>query len=217
MSETARVSAVIAKRRYGKLAAVRFSHSGRLPCGAMRHYVLCLCDCGKELLVDSSNLSSGSSLSCGCGRIRTVHGNARRKRVHPIYRAWQEMIRRCADSSREGWDNYGGRGIKVCEQWLTFENFRADMMPSWRTGLSLGRINNDESYCKENCQWETRKQQNNNTRRNRVINALGKSLTISQWSEETGLPYSLLLWRLDEGWSHEEIVSRPSRRKKVNV
>lgn len=205
-------------KKFTRLQVVGFSRSIRTKSGIWRHYWKCLCDCGAHTEVQTETLRYGHTRSCGClgaeARLKRslVHGFCHRGKVHPFYRVWQEMIRRCTNSTRNGWCNYGGRGITVCERWFNFSTFRQDMYPTWRRGLTLGRIDNDGNYIKSNCQWETRRQQNNNTRHNRHITAFGKTQTISQWADELNVPYSLLLWRMDEGWNHERIVSQPSRK-----
>lgn len=209
----------IVGRQYDRWTVIRYSHSIKTSNGCTKQFLYCECSCGNNGLVSYGNLTTGQSRSCGCilreiTRARsTLHGKCKRGKVHPVYRVWQGMLQRCTDSTRPGWDDYGGRGIKVCERWQSFPNFDVDMSQSYMPGLSIGRIDNDGPYSPENCRWETRTEQNNNSRRNRLVTARGKTQTIGQWATELGVPYSLLHWRLDEGWEHERIVSQPSRKK----
>lgn len=206
-------------QRFSRWTVLRFSHSAKTPSGSVRHMLFCRCDCGTERPVWSWGLIYGTTHSCGCLsrevmlQASTKHGKAQRGNVHPVYKAWQEMHRRCTNPNRPGWEDYGGRGITVCDRWKSFPDFSADMFPNWRRGLTLGRIENDGPYSPENCRWETKTEQNNNTRRNRLVTAHGKTQTVGEWATELGVPYSLLLWRLDEGWNHERIISQPSRKK----
>lgn len=82
----------------------------------------------------------------------------------PAYVAWAHMKERCRNSRCRDYPNYGGRGIIVCERWLKFENFLADMGERPGPGYSLDRKNNDGNYSKSNCRWATRRQQNTNQR-----------------------------------------------------
>lgn len=126
---------------------------------------------------------------------------------------WRDMHRRCYDRSRKEYHRYGGRGIKVCQRWHNFENFFADMgeRPS---GMSLDRIDNDGDYSPENCRWATVKEQNNNTRANRVITFNGESKSMTQWAEEVGIKVGTIWMRLHLGWSIEETLQKPVSVKK---
>lgn len=84
---------------------------------------------------------------------------------HPCYRAWQDMKDRCYNQNNKRYKDYGARGITVCDSWLaSFDNFAADMLPSWKQGLSLDRIENEGNYEPDNCRWATRSEQQRNKR-----------------------------------------------------
>ena len=122
----------------------------------------CLCECGKESIVSSGNLSSGSCKTCGCGMYKQKHGFAGSK----IYQVWAAMKQRCHNMDCANYENYGGRGITVCDRWKeSFENFYEDMGNSYEEGLSIERVNNDREYCKENCKWATQLEQAINKRK----------------------------------------------------
>jgi hypothetical protein len=123
-------------------------------------------------------------------------------KTHPLYAKWKGMRRRCNNPNERSYLDYGGRGIQVCDRWNNFDNFVADMMPSFVTGMTLGRIDNDRNYAPENCRWETRKQQANNYRHNRKIAYRGVIKNLCEWAETTGVKRSTIAQRLDAyGWS----------------
>jgi hypothetical protein len=112
-----------------------------------------------------------------------------------LYNIWCAMKGRCLNPADQSYLNYGGRGITVCKRWLNFDNFLTDMgMPSDRK-LCLERMDNDKGYSPKNCKWATRKEQQNNTRRNRIVDGL----TISQITDKTDLTYSTAYRRITKG------------------
>ena len=135
---------------------------------AMKQMVLCKCDCGTEREVVVGNLRSGLTTSCGCWKNEKT---SKRRKKHgfsktTMYHRYRSMIRRCYDPLNREFQNYGGRGIKVCNRWLeSVENYIEDMgFPPFDTA-SVDRINNDGGYSKENCRWATKTEQNLNRRR----------------------------------------------------
>lgn len=125
-----------------------------------------------------------------------------------MYKSWCHIKQRCGNVNDAAYKDYGGRGISYSENWETFEGFYKDMGSSWKAGLSIDRINNSGNYCKENCRWATRVEQNNNTRRNRYITFDGITKTLSQWSNYTGLKSSTIRQRIDAyGWSIEKSLN----------
>lgn len=121
----------------------------------------CVCDCGKNGAPYRVSLAAGKSLSCGCLQRERVtkHGLWRSSE----FKIWQGMRQRCENESDKSYQHYGGRGIKVCDRWLVFENFLADMGKRPGAGYSLDRYpNRDGNYEPSNCRWATAGQQSRN-------------------------------------------------------
>ena len=171
----------------------------------------CLCGCGKETVVYGCHIRSGHTRSCVCLslEVSTKHG----MEGTLIYRIWGGMKSRCLDETNKNYHRYGGRGILVCDRWLKFENFFADM-GNKPVGLQLDRIDNDGPYSPENCRWATVKEQANNRRSNRWINFMGMRKTITQWSEYIGISLNVLNARINQrGWSAERAFTEPVRKR----
>lgn len=124
----------------------------------------------------------------------------------PIHNLWSGMVQRCTDPNHPHYADYGGRGITVCEEWKTFENFYADMGER-PEGMWLEREDNDKGYSKSNCKWATPLEQGQNKRNNVKLTYNGKTQTLAAWSRETGLKYRTIHARLNAGKTAEEVLS----------
>jgi len=168
---------------FGKLKVLNFAymHNGN-------SYFVCQCQCGKITEVSGNNLRRRHTISCG--HARKLSRPRERKRTPDYTRTWQawyKMISRCIDWKSQSYYNYGGRGISVCNRWEEdFRNFLGDMgiCPN---GLTLDRIDNNGNYEPGNCRWATRKEQQNNTRRNLYGTYNGRKLSLAQFVEKVAL------------------------------
>ena len=130
---------------------------------------LCRCQCGSVATVSGNNLRSGRTTNCGCLRSEklsqknTTHGMSSTR----SYRIWSGMIQRCTNPKRAAFAYYGGRGITVCDRWMSFENFLSDMGEP-PDGMSLDRIDNDGPYSSENCRWASKEVQSRNSRNTKI-------------------------------------------------
>jgi hypothetical protein len=138
-----------------------------------------------------------------------THGHTKGRKATPIYTAWQGMHKRCYNQKFKYYGDYGGRGIRVCERWHTFENFLEDMTDSWALGLEIDRMDNDGDYTPDNCQWATRHQQSRNKRNNVWLSLGNKTQILADWSRETGLNPQTIQDRLAYGWSVEKALTTP--------
>lgn len=139
------------------------------------------------------------------------HGHTCGTGETPEYSCWCDMKRRCISPKRKDFKNYGGRGIRVCERWLIFENFFADMGTKPSPAHSIERRDNDGNYCTENCYWATRKEQRRNTSRSRKITFEGKTLSLFDWADLMKMSQIVLQMRLKRGWTVEKALTRPLR------
>lgn len=180
--------------------------------GRYRYAYRCLCDCGNERIVFTYNLKNGHTQSCGCQGYerRTVARITHHQSNSRLYSIWDNMNARCFNHKNTCYVRYGGRGITVCDEWRTFENFYNWAMSSgYSDELTIDRIDVDGNYCPENCRWADFYTQANNKKNNRFIEFKGKKMTIPQWSRETGISQGTIRSRIDRlGWSVEDALTR---------
>jgi hypothetical protein len=140
---------------------------------------------------------------------RLTHGHAKRDgegRQTTEYISWLAMRSRCERPTNNRYYTHGGRGVKVCERWLKFENFLADMGKKPSPKHSVDRIDNDGHYEPSNCRWASPKEQSSNTRRNVFISHNGIILTAQQWADRTGINRRTILQRFRKGWPSDRIL-----------
>ena len=199
----------ITGKRFGRLIAIeRVDREARdkHTCAMWR----CRCDCGRVLSVRGGHLRSGYMQSCGCLRLDThrTHGDC-----HSVeYQTWANMLDRCRARTGKAYRNYGSRGISVCERWLEYENFLADVGRRPSPKHSIDRFPDlNGPYEPGNVRWATWSQQARNRRTNRLLTYDGRTMCLTDWAEAVGLHQGCLRWRLVRGWSVERALTTPSK------
>lgn len=199
--------------RFGRLVVI--SEASRNPRRPGHRLWLCRCDCGQERTVEAECLKRRGWRSCGCFARENIAALGRQKRTHgrrntPEYAAWCQMRRRCQDPTGKSYQNYGGRGIRVCEEWSqSFEAFFACLGPRPSDKHSLDRIDNDGDYEPGNCRWATSKEQSRNQRTNHPLTHEGRTQPLSAWAEEKGMKIHTLLRRIRAGWPVDVALTTP--------
>lgn len=160
------------------------------------------CGCEKDLL---TSLSRNMKYECSNCQVfsakRCTHGHSKRTGSSPTYGTWLSMKRRCYKETNNRYQYYGGKGITVCESWVTsFNNFLADMGER-PEGCTLDRIDNTKGYCKENCVWSTKEKQANNKTNVKLISNGDKSMSLRYWCGVEGVEYKRA-WHLIKQKGH---------------
>lgn len=191
----------------------------------------CLCDCGSRHVSTGTALRCGDSKSCGClqrekasvqaksmGDANKTHGMTNSRE----FNVWKSVVARCSCETTPSYRYYGGRGIRYCERWESFENFYEDMGPR-PEGKTCDRINVNGHYscgkCEQcsregwtaNCRWATDiEQQRNRSSGHRRITFNGETKLLTEWAESTGLPIGMIHTRLKTGWPLELALTLPA-------
>lgn len=185
---------------------------------------LCQCTCGKKFIQYGGPLRAGKIKSCGhlwksrSERQKIAYRSIAKEKhsgcADRLYFVWASMRRRCDSPKNTSYKNYGGRGIRVCDEWNNdYGAFRNWAISSGydenapRGACTLDRINPDGNYCPENCTWVSMKKQSNNRRNTYTITLNGETHTASEWAEITGIPRDRIYTRYKSGWPAEKILS----------
>lgn len=210
--------------KYGRLTVLDIAEPKIRPNGQRVPMLLCRCDCGKDVEVCSYELTGHKTISCGCYRSEANHAATHRQTGTRLHRLWINMRQRCRDSHTKSYNNYGGRGIKVCGEWDSFERFKewaeSEGWDERKSGKeqSLDRIDVNGNYCPENCRFVSMKKQENNRRNTPMITYHGETLPIGEMASKYGLKRETLYDRIIMwGWTVEDAIEKPidiSKRRK---
>lgn len=207
-------------QKFGRLTAIKIIGKDK-----NNHKIwLCKCDCGNETQVAGTLLIEGKTKSCGCLKKQIT---SRRFKTHGLsntrlFTIWINMKERCNNKNRYGYQNYGGRGIKVCKEWQNdFMNFYNWAMTNGYDEnaeygeCTLDRVDVNRDYSPENCRWANARIQTRNKRNNHLITYKGETHCINEWAEILGMNKGTLQSRIFwSKWSYEKALSTPVKVRK---
>lgn len=198
--------------KFNYLTVIKRDGSYDLPNGKHIPKWLCKCDCGNFIHTRSYCLTSNHTKSCGCfqkeqaRKLKTTYGlgNTRLSYI------WRDMKKRCYNEKSKYYKNYGGRGIKVCDEWLNdfmnFYNWAIDN--GYNDNLTLDRVNVNGNYEPINCKWSTKMEQANNRRNNVIVFYNERYLTLKELSELLNVNYRTINKQKLRGWTIEKILKK---------
>ncbi len=189
---------------FGRLTIVSFSHYSK----QQKPFWEAKCECGKTITISSVSLKQYQANSCGCiKRQKITNPNIHGLSNNRIFKIWTGMIQRCYNPKAPKFEDYGGRGIIVCERWLfSFQNFANDMRLPPSNGHTLDRKEVNGNYEPLNCKWSTRKEQQRNKRDTVKLTIHGMSAMIDVWSNITGVKKQTIITRYYRGYSDYECI-----------
>ncbi|WP_076231638.1 hypothetical protein [Clostridium botulinum] len=210
----------LTNQKFGKLTVIEYA--GKAKEGRMSMWK-CKCDCGNICTVRGSCLKNGHTKSCGCirsnklvkiNKSKVKHGKSNTR----LFKIWNGMKQRCYYEKMQDYEYYGGKGIKVCDEWLnnfvSFYNWAINN--GYKENLTIDRKDINGNYEPSNCKWSSIKQQARNRRSNKLITYEGETKTLAEWCEKYNILGTTVNERLKRGWSVEEALTTPiGKNKKV--
>ena len=165
------------------------------------------CDCGREVVKIGSQIRAYQSCN-SCGKRR--HGHAEDGNISETYSSWKAMVQRVTNPKHKRFKAYGARGIVICERWRIFDAFHADMGDR-PEGMTLDRIDPNGNYCKENCRWATRQQQDENMAKCRFVEGLGMRKHVQGWARHFGVCSGTISSHLKRGKTIDEYAENRAK------
>lgn len=207
--------------KFGRLLIVTQFYKTNKGNGRNKSYITALCDCGSLREYNLSNVKGGKSVSCGCfarestsvrNKQNVKHGHS----YNPLWHVWHGMIDRCNNEVNRAYENYGGRGISVCSEWVgdvaAFVKWGEANGYVRNVGLELDRINNDGNYKPGNCRFVTPTENCRNKRNNRWYVLNGDRKILKDWATHFKISYKLLHKHITyKGKSFEEAIEKLAR------
>lgn len=206
----------ITGNKYGKLTVICREANTNEGASTWR----CQCECGNTVVVRGANLRKGTTKSCGCLSKMVCQKRAKHNMVGTrLYNIWGNMKARCCRKTQPSYNYYGGRGIKICDEWKnSFENFlKWALSNGYTDSMTIERIDVNGDYCPENCKWSTPSEQAKNRRSNILINYNGETHCLSEWCEIYGKDYYLVRDRIKKDkWDFSRAMFEPVHIEKRN-
>lgn len=194
-------------KKFNRLTIISLDHNkyyyndGRIR--STQRYIKCKCDCGNEKILPLYGVIYNKVKSCGCLKTellikdKTTHGMTNTR----IYRIYWDIKKRCLNNKNVDYHNYGGRGIKICDDWLDKKNgfmnfYNWSINNGYKENLTIDRIDNSGNYSPENCRWASQTEQANNRRDNILYLYNNKSMTLTDICRGLGLKYDKIRYRI---------------------
>lgn len=195
--------------KFGRLTVESMADPHVTPNGSRKTRWNCVCSCGGKATVYAQALKNGNTQSCGCLAVdrngQRTHGMSK----SATYSSWQAMRGRCENENNSHYKNYGGRGIRVCARWHSFENFLEDMGER-PAGHSIERHDISLGYEPGNCSWIPSRMQSMNTTRSVKITWNGETKNQCEWANQIGITPRALAIRI-ERWGIERAMTEKVR------
>ena len=175
---------------------------------------LCQCECGNVVVVRAHHLKDGHTSSCGCFQKEQATARVAKAHKHKmtgtrLYNIWANMKQRCLNPKDNRFNDYGGRGIMVCDEWLIADNFISWALKNgYNDNLTIERIDNNKGYSPDNCRWATNDEQAHNKRNNHLLTFQGKTQNVTQWANELKINRDSLHTRIQRGWTAERALTK---------
>ena len=197
---------------FGRLTVLKRAENS--PSGRSRW--LCQCECGNTCIVHSTSLHSGNTRSCGCLKAEvsrekaTTHGMSGTS----LFNVWCAMHSRCLNKNNHSYGNYGGRGIRMCDEWMDSSTFFDWALANgYKEGLTIERIDVNGNYEPSNCKWITKAEQARNKTNSRIFEVDGVSASLAQLCENYNIDYSTVYQRITKlGWEPKRALTTPVRK-----